>query len=399
MRESSILRNIPWYSSEVLIGGLNLSEHPLAIAANPAMLVLARESRGMTQADVAQAFSDGPGTEPASQGYVSKAEKGRISVAGERLAAYAAALGYPPELLAMDKEALGAGVGLVHHRRRASLAASDLRRTHAVLNLTRIQLEALLQASGQDLPHRFPEIEVDDFDTPEEAAVEVRKAWNIGPGPITDLIAAIESAGGLVVRRPLAGRELDAVSQQMTTGNPLFLLNYGTPADRERYTLAHEVGHVVMHRMPSDEQERQADEFASEFLMPARDILDALKGGLDLNRLIQLKAEWKVSMAAIVRRAHSLSAITAWRYRQLNVELSTLGYRTVEPTTIESEQPTAVDAIVHELRSSQNLSTIKLATITGLHEREFVDLYLSNRALRTGTHAPTEEQLGCNRGK
>ena len=366
----------------------DVSEQPLAIAAQPGMLVLAREARGMTQADVARAFSEGASTaEPASQGYVSKAEAGRIRVAGERLTAYAAALRYLPELLALDESALGAGVGLVHHRRRASLAAGDLRRTHAVLNLTRIQLQSLLRASGKDLPHRFPEIKVNDFDTPEDAAREVRESWGLGPGPVTCLVGAIEGAGGLVVRRHLAGRELDAVSQRMAFGNPLFLLNYGTPADRERYTLAHEVGHVVMHRMPSDEQERQADQFAGEFLMPARDMLSSLKGGLDLSRLIELKADWRVSMAAIARRAHTLGAISDWRYRQLNVELSTLGYRTAEPTTIASEQAAGVGQLVQELRSSRGLTIAELASITGLHEHEFTDLYLSDRVLRTDTHA------------
>jgi Zn-dependent peptidase ImmA (M78 family) len=361
---------------------------PLAVAAQPSMLVLARESRGMTQADVARAFSERPGdVEPASQGYISKAEAGRIPVTGERLSAYATALGYPSEMLVLDESALGAGVGLVHHRRRASLAAGDLRRTHAVLNLTRIQLESLLRAADTELPNRFPEIKVDDFDTPEDAAREVRRSWEIAPGPVACLICAIEAAGGLVVRRHLAGRELDAVSQRMACGNPLFLLNFGTPADRERYTVAHEVGHIVMHHIPSDGQERQADQFASEFLMPARDISGSLKGGLDLSRLIDLKADWRVSMAAIVRRAHTLGAISEWQYRQLNVELSTLGYRTAEPTSITPEQPTAVDQLVEELRSSRGISITELASVTGLLEQEFIDSYLGNRALRTDAHA------------
>jgi Zn-dependent peptidase ImmA (M78 family) len=347
-----------------------------AMAAQPNMLVMARESRRMTQADVAKAFSSWPGIgDPASQGYVSKAETGRITVSGERLAAYAAALGYPPELLTVDEAALGAGVGLVHHRRRASLATADLRRTHAILNLARIQLQALLAASGAHLVHRFPDIEVDDFDTAEDAARSVRQAWDLAPGPVPSLIAAIEDAGGFIVRRHLAGRELDAVSQRMAEGNPLFLLNFGTPADRERYTLAHEVGHLVMHRVPSEDQERQADQFASEFLMPARDILRSLKGGLDLSRLIDLKRIWRVSVAAIVRRAHTLGAISDWQYRQLNVELSTLGYRTTEPSPLDPERPDAVRRLIEDLRARQGLVPAEIARITGLERQEFCELY------------------------
>jgi len=348
-------------------------------AAQPGMLVLARESRGMTQAEVASAISAKLGSrEPASQGYVSKAEAGRIRVTGERLAVYAAALGYGSDLLTLDEAAHGAGVGLVHHRRRASLAVMGLRRTHAVLNLTRIQLQAMLKAAGEHPAHRFPDIEVNAFDTAEDAARAVRQAWGIVPGPVRSLIGALEDAGGFVVRRQLAGRELDAVSQRMEEGNPLFLLNFGTPADRERYTLAHELGHVVMHRVPSDDQERQADQFAGEFLLPARDILRSLKGGLDLGRLIELKQAWRVSMAAIARRAHTLSVISDWQYRQLNIELSTLGYRTAEPAEFASEQPAAVAALISKLHSQQGLTVADLARITGLQEQEFSELYLTD---------------------
>jgi len=345
-------------------------------AAQPGMLILARESRGMTQAEVARAISAQLGPrEPTSQGYVSKAEAGRIKVTGERLAVYAAALGYRPDLLTLDEAVHGAGVGLVHHRRRASLAATGLRRTHAVLNLTRIQLQAMLKAAGERPAHCFTDIEVDAFDTAEDAAHALRRAWGLAPGPVLSLIGALEDAGGFVVRRPLAGRELDAVSQRMEGGNPLFLLNLGTPADRERYTLAHEIGHVVMHRVPSDDQERQADQFAGEFLLPARDILGSLKGGLDLGRLIELKRVWRVSMAAIVRRAHTLSVISDWQYRQLNIELSALGYRTAEPAEFVPEQPAAVAALISRLQS-QGLTIADLAHITGLPEQEFSELYL-----------------------
>lgn len=355
-----------------------LERDPSGVA-QPGMLTLARESRGMTQAEVARAISAKlDSQEPTSQGYVSKAEAGRINVTGERLAVYAAALGYGSDLLTLGEAAHGAGVGLVHHRRRASLAAIALRRTHAVLNLTRIQLQAMLKAAGEHPEHRYPNFEVNAFDTAEDAAQSVRRAWALGPGPVRSLVGALEDAGGFVVRRRLAGRELDAVSQRMEDGNPLFLLNFGTPADRERHTLAHELGHVVMHRVPSDDQERQADQFAGEFLMPARDILKSLKGGVDLGRLIELKQIWRVSMAAIARRAHTLSVISDWQYRQLNIELSTLGYRTAEPTEFAPEQPAAVVALISKLQSQQGLTIADLAHITGLQEPEFSELYLAD---------------------
>jgi Zn-dependent peptidase ImmA (M78 family) len=352
---------------------------PLSDTAEAAMLILARESRGMTQAQLAEAarrISDQRcALNTVSQGYISKAEAGRITVTGERLALYAAALNYPPENLTMRESANGAGVGLVHHRRRASLAAADLRRINAVLNLTRIQLQRLLEVAGKPTTHRFEHADVSDIYTSEDVARQIRQAWGLPPGPLQSLITVIENAGGFVVRRQLAGRELDAVSQRMNGGSPLFLLNVSMPVDRECFTLAHEVGHVIMHRVPHEDQERQADQFASEFLMPARDILPSLKGGLDLSRLIELKRLWRVSMAAITRRAHTLGAISEWRYRQINIELSTLGYRTSEPAPIDPEEPAAAARLISDLRL-QGLTRRDLARVAGLSEEEFNTLYL-----------------------
>lgn len=69
---------------------------------------------------------------------------------------------------------------------------------------------------------------------------------------------------------------VDAVSCMPEGEETLVLLSSGTPAERQRFTLAHELGHMVMHLIPHPDQEKQANSFAAELLMPARDI----RGGL-----------------------------------------------------------------------------------------------------------------------
>src|SRR5690349_22353622 len=114
-------------------------EQGRGVVAQPRMLVLGRESRAMTQGQLAAAMQqlDGPDGK-VSQGYVSRAEAGRLTVAGDRLELYARALDYPAPLLCLSEHEVGAGVGLVHHRRKQAATAGDLKRIHAVLNLTRI---------------------------------------------------------------------------------------------------------------------------------------------------------------------------------------------------------------------------------------------------------------------
>jgi len=355
------------------------AEEPDAGMARPRMLVLARESRGMTQGDVAAAMIrvlDGDGA--VSQGYVSKAEAGRLSVGDDRLKLFAAALGYPVSLLTLDDDVYGVGVGLVYHRKRASLSATALRRIHAMLNLTRIQIRALLDASSRPPVDRFITFEVDDFDTAEDAAQALRAEWGLPNGPVKSVIGAIEDAGGMVAARVLAGRGLDAVSQRPATGNPVFLAHAVAPADRQRFTLAHEIGHVVMHRVPAAGQEQQADQFASEFLMPARDIRAYFSGRLDLARFLELKAVWGVSAAALAYRAHALGAVSDWQYRQLQIEMSALGYRTTEPSPLTPERPTALPRLVKSLMRPRCYTAADLAQLTHLSESEFAGLYLSD---------------------
>ena len=348
-------------------------------AARAAMLVLARESRGMTQAELARVMTRESADMPVSQGYISKAEAGRVDVTGTRLALYAATLQYPVAVLCADPEIHGVGVGLVHHRKRASLGAPALRRIHAELALARMQTRALLALAGTGGKHQFRRIVTDDFETASDAATTLRRDWQLPPGPVPDLVGVIEAAGGLVLVRDLGTRELDAVTQWSEDDPPLFLLSAQAPPDRFRFSVAHDCGHVILHGQPgaTPAQERQADEFASEFLMPAEVIrADLRRARVDVPGLLRLKHRWRVSMAALLRRALTLGVVSDWQYRNLMVEMSALGYRTLEPGRLESEAPRSVMAAVTMLRDSKGYPPGQLADAAGLLPDEFARLYL-----------------------
>jgi Zn-dependent peptidase ImmA (M78 family) len=349
--------------------------------AHAAMLLLARESRGLTQTELAEVMTRDSGDTPVSQGYISKAEAGRLEVNGHRLSLYAAALGYPAAVLCADPQLHGVGVGLVHHRKRASLGAPSLRRIHAELTFARLQTRGLLMLDGTEHHHRFHRIAVDDFDTASDAAIALRREWGLTPGAVPQLISLIEDAGGLVLIRDLGSRELDAVTQWIDGDPPLFLVNVHAPADRFRFSLAHELGHVIMHYEPglTAHQERQADEFASEFLLPADAIRAELKQGrLDLPRLLTLKHRWGVSMAALLRRAATLGVVTDWQYRNLMVEMSALGYRTQEPSDLVRENPRFIPALVAGLHADRGYRVDQLADAAGLLPDEFTRFYMHN---------------------
>src|SRR5690606_29288586 len=101
-----------------------------------------------------------------------------------------------------------------------------------------------------------------------------------GNGPISDLVGIVESAGIIVVERPLSTPGQDAVSTWPgdKTRFPMMLVTKGLAADRLRFTVAHELGHLLMHDIPGPDQEDQANKFASEFLAPAESIRPELEG-------------------------------------------------------------------------------------------------------------------------
>jgi Zn-dependent peptidase ImmA (M78 family) len=114
----------------------------------------------------------------------------------------------------------------------------------------------------------------------------------------------------------------------------MFFVNRNIPGDRLRFTLAHELGHLLMHGIPSPTMEDEADRFASEFLMPAEDIKPALSQ-FSLAKAASLKPYWKVSMWALIRRARDLATISENQYRYLCMAMSATGYKTREPTELQ----------------------------------------------------------------
>src|SRR4029078_5474641 len=91
-------------------------------------------------------------------------------------------------------------------------------------------------------------------------------------GTITNVIRMIEDAGGIVIRYPFGSARIDAISRWVPGLPPLFFVNEGLPTDRERITLCHEFGHLVMHDVPNADMESEANQFAAELLMPEREI-------------------------------------------------------------------------------------------------------------------------------
>jgi Zn-dependent peptidase ImmA (M78 family)/transcriptional regulator with XRE-family HTH domain len=320
-------------------------------AANPQLLVAAREALGMTQAQLAARLNQlaGPG-QRISQGYVSRAESGALGVGGDRLSLFARALEAGPGLLAADAKLWSLGEGCLYHRHRASTRASTLRKLHARINLLRLYLQRLSVLAGDPLPaFGWTPMEVGGMDGPDDVARAVRARFGLGTGAVESVTALAEAMGGLVVSLPLGAREVDATSLHPPGEPPLFVVNADAPTDRRRFTLGHEIGHVACLPAAGEDVEEMAQVFSAELLVPASQATADLRAApITPARLLQLKAVWKVSAAALLRRSVDLAVISDSRYRSINAQISALGWRTVEPDPLPAEQPAVVPALVRK---------------------------------------------------
>lgn len=155
--------------------------------------------------------------------------------------------------------------------------------------------------------------------TPEEielAASECRDMWRVGRAAVQDLALAVEGAGVILIREETGIAQIEGLSAwSEVLGRPLVLLSADKDNGyRSRFDLAHELGHLILHRYiprPTERDrhkqlEQQAHRFAGAFLLPAETLATEVRMPVTLDDLLLLKRRWGVSVGAIVMRLRAL---------------------------------------------------------------------------------------------
>ncbi|KKL73695.1 ImmA/IrrE family metallo-endopeptidase [uncultured Sulfitobacter sp.] len=309
---------------------------------NQDLLRIARQARGWSQSELSRRSG-------VSQANLSKLENGLIGPTEDVLGTVSATLGFPQSFFFQNDRVIGLPMS-VQYRKRASVGQKAIEQLEAELNIRILHIRRLLDAADLEPELALPRLDVDEYDgDPSRIAELVRRTWLAPSGPIRDLVGWVERAGCIVVHCDFAALKVDGFTVQIADMPPCIFLNRNQPADRQRFSLAHELGHVVMHRVPSPEMEDEANEFAAALLMPARDIRSHLSGRpLTIQRLAGLKPIWHVSMAALLVRATTIGAITANQSQYLWRQISSMGYRRTEPPELDfkPEEPTVLPEII-----------------------------------------------------
>jgi Zn-dependent peptidase ImmA (M78 family)/DNA-binding XRE family transcriptional regulator len=209
------------------------------------------------------------------------------------------------------------------------------------------------------------------MDDAESAASELRALWNLGDGPIVNLLRVMEHNGALVLRHPLDAEALDGLSgwayPEML---PFVLLNSDKDcAVRSRLDLAHELGHLVLHRRVAPSVlhkqemfkliEDQAFRFGAALLLPEKSFLADLYS-ISLDALKVLKKKWKVSIGMMIERLKHIGVIDAEQHRRLRINYVARKWTRQEPFDgeIPIEQPSTIPTALRVI-VSEGIQTIE----------------------------------------
>ncbi|WP_067704451.1 helix-turn-helix domain-containing protein [Nocardia jejuensis] len=327
------------------------------------VILTARRAVGMTQDQLAETLG-------VTQAALSRYENNLRAPEPEMAAKMAAALGVTVEFLNHPFNLQGAIAVDAHMRRQRTAKVSDWKGGEARLNMYRMRSAYLLERLGLSTQNQVPTFDLDapGASSVHEAAGLVRAQWRMPIGPVRNLTRWMESAGILVIEEDFGTHRIDGMSQ-WASQYPVVVVNASHSPDRRRMTLAHELGHLVLHsNYISRDMEQEADDFAAEFLMPEHVIKRELtSAALKPARLLDLKAVWGVSMQALYERAYQLGRVSTDERQRFYRYLNARGFKANEPgpELVPQERPELAASIVDALQA-KGLDPEEIARLTGI---------------------------------
>jgi len=340
-------------------------------------LQVAREFRGLTQRDLAEQVA-------ASPALISLFEAGKKKNPSRDLVeAWADVLGFETGFffLSIDDVFRSQECSFRHRRAAPEKLKTQIRAHATLMGMVVGRLRQLF---------KFPDLNIPTFpaSTNEqilEAAESTRRHWGLNlDAPINQIARVLEHAGVIIIPHVVQTTKVDAFSRSGPL-SMIFLNQAISSTSRWIFDIAHECGHLVMHKgIPTGslETEAAADKFASGLLLPINAFSREFRSRtFSWEHIFSLKRRWRVSAAAIVRRAYDLGILDAVGYRQAYKYMSWKSWTSQgEPFEPEFEPPSLLADALDGLGNDVDLSVFELCKDLKLPPMTFTDI--------TGRHVP-----------
>lgn len=234
------------------------------------------------------------------------------------------------------------------------------------------------------------EYSLDDI---EKIAREVRNYWNLGMGPIKNIVSILQENGIIISKIKIGNNKIDAFSRWVN-GTPYIIMSIDKGcAVRSRFDIAHELCHILLHQhiTPEDIEnkeklnqiEKEADAFAGAFLLPAETFAREVFSS-SLDNLIMLKERWKVSVSCIIKRCSDLNIFTENQVAYLKKQMTYKNYWRKEPLDdiIQSEIPYLYKQIIELLITNKIISKYQIVENIAMNSEEIEEYcYLEKGSL------------------
>lgn len=366
---------------------------------NPDRLTESREARGLTKSELASLID-------VSQQMVTKYEKGQSDPSASVLNSMSKSLSLPLSFFFKDFKT---EESIVFFRSQtAARVKSKKIHSNRLKWLQRVQVyfEDILDFPTVNLPLAkfdscFNETPLEGIDL---LAMKLRSEWNLGTEPISNLTLLLEKNGVIISGSRFSDMTIDACSTWNAKSRPYVFLGYDKgSAVRSRFDLAHELGHLLLHSGLKQSEfnkkanykriEKEANHFASTFLLPEESFSDELKVN-SLSHYIVLKERWKVSIAAMLYRAEHLGLLSDYQVLHTRKTLAKRKMRIDEPLDdeIAFEKPQALKQAVelileHDVKSKSaivneiGLSSDDIEVFCNLEKGYLSELNYSNNII------------------
>jgi Zn-dependent peptidase ImmA (M78 family) len=320
---------------------------------------------------------------------LSKFEQGKDVPNSTRLIQLADALGVNPEYFFRSDSV---ELGEVDFRKHSAFGKKQ---QDAVKEQVREHLERYIAAETlfetENSTNRFAQwrerFSVTGADDIEQAAEALREGWHLGTKPIANLTETLEEHGIKVVGLK-AHQKFDGLCAVVNGGtDALIVSNIERPGKRQRFNLAHELGHLVLD-LPADIHNTRVEEnwchrFAGAFLFPANQVRatfgDSRKRVL-LEEFLLGKEEWGVSIQALLRRLFDLGVVQEGYYQSTFRLWSAKGYRKNEPSRLKPEQTYRLRQLVYRALAEGLVTPSRAAELLGVSVERIEDIMANGQA-------------------
>ncbi|WP_330747592.1 helix-turn-helix domain-containing protein [Chryseobacterium sp. CP-77] len=344
---------------------------------NHKQLTFAREYRGYSQTELANSIKG------LSQSNLSKFEKGFGVLSEDIKKKIISFLDFPEEFF---YKRINSNIENANYRKKATVNKSKIQKFE---NKCKI-IGYLIDEFSESL--EWPEFTLSPLNVEDDFSVEyianyTRKLLKLEKDePVKNIISILERSG-IIIYEINDDESFDGVSFITDKGYPIIIINKNFSNDRKRFTIAHELGHLLMHNenyFPISsfrDKEKEANLFAGEFLMPKEVIKNSLRR-LKLSDLGILKSYWLTSMSSIVRRARDLNCIDDKKYKYFSIEMSRNGYRKKEPIEVFIDKATCFKNAVSIFKNDLSYSSDDFVKFTLLSKDILDDIFETDKIVK-----------------